>query len=54
MITEHAWEQPPNDIEEHQGGKLAPREDVIANGDLGVGIRLHPRIHTTVAPADEE
>jgi hypothetical protein len=53
-IPEDAWEQPPNDIKEHHGWEFPPREDIIANGYLGVRIRLHARIHTAVAPTDEE
>jgi hypothetical protein len=53
-ITEDAWEQPPDDIEEHHGGEFPPREDIIANRYLGVRIRLHARIHATIAPTDEE
>jgi hypothetical protein len=53
-ITEDAWEQAPNDIEEHHGWKLPPCKDIIANGYLGVYIRLHARIHTAIASTDEE
>jgi hypothetical protein len=54
VITEDTWEQPPNHIEEHQGGEFPPREDIIANRYLGVHIRLHPRIYTAVSPTDKE
>jgi hypothetical protein len=54
VITEDAWEQPPDDIEEHHGWEFPPREDIITNRNLGVCIRLYPRIHTAVAPTDEE
>jgi hypothetical protein len=53
-ITEDAWEQSPNGIEEHHGGEFPPREDIITDGYLGVRIRLHTRIHATIAPTDEE
>jgi hypothetical protein len=53
-IPENAWKQPPDHIEEHHGWKFPPSEDVIADGYLGVYIRLHPRIHAPVAPTDEE
>ena len=53
-IPEDAREQPPDDIEKHHGWEFPPREDIIANGYLGVRIQLHARIHTAVAPTDEE
>jgi hypothetical protein len=53
-ITEDAWKQPPNDIEKYHGWEFPPCEDIIANGYLGVRIRLHARIHTAVASTDQE
>jgi hypothetical protein len=53
-ITQDAWKQSPDDIEEHHGWKFPPRQDIIANGNLGVRIRLHARIHATIASTDEE
>src|SRR5215470_19214817 len=53
-ITEDAWKQASNDIEEHHSWEFPPRENIISNGDLGVRIRLHARIHATIAPTDEE
>jgi len=53
-ITEHVREQPPDDIEEHHGGELSPSEDIIANGQLGMRVRLHPCIHAAIASTDKE
>jgi hypothetical protein len=53
-ITQDAWKQSPDDIEEHHGWKFPARQDIIANGYLGVRIRLHARIHATIASTDEE
>jgi hypothetical protein len=54
VITEDTWEQPPNHIKEHHGGEFPSREDIIANGYLGVRIRLHPCIYTAISPTDKE
>jgi hypothetical protein len=53
-IPEDAWKQASNDIEEYHSWEFPPCEDIISNGDLGVRIRLHARIHATIAPTDEE
>jgi len=53
-ISEDAWEQPPYHIEEHHSWEFTPSENIIANGQLGMRVRLHPRIHTTIASTDKK
>jgi hypothetical protein len=53
-ISKDTWEQPSYRIEEYHSWEFTPSENIIANGQLGMRVRLHPRIHTTVASTDEE